>query len=38
MSTKDKLKELIRNLIRQEMDEASMTGNLDAGAGPAKTP
>ena len=38
MSTKDKLKELIRNLIRQEMEEASMTGNLDGGAGPPKTP
>ena len=38
MSTRDKLKELIRNLIRQEMEEASMTGNLDGGAGPPKTP
>ena len=38
MSTRDKLKELIRGLIRQEMEEASMTGNLDGGAGPPKTP
>ena len=38
MSTKDKLKELIRNLIRQEMEEVSVTGNLDGGAGPPKTP
>ena len=34
----DKLKELIRSLIRQEMEEVSVTGNLDGGAGPPKTP
>ena len=38
MSTRDKLKELFRSLIRQEMEEASVTGNLDGGAGPPKTP
>ena len=38
MSTRDKLKELIRSLIRQEMEEVSVTGNLDGGAGPPKTP
>ena len=38
MSTKDKLKEIIRELIRQELEEVSVTGNLDGGAGPPKTP
>ena len=38
MSTNDKIKEIIRRLIRKEMEEASMTGNLDGGAGPPKTP
>ena len=38
MSTNDKIKEIIRRLIRKEMEEASITGNLDGGAGPPKTP
>ncbi len=36
--SKNKLKELLRKLIQKEMEEASMTGNLDGGAGPPKTP
>ena len=38
MSTNDKIKEIIRRLIRKEMEEASMTGNLDGGAGPPSAP
>ena len=38
MSTKDKLKEIIRELIRQELEEVSVTGNLDGGEGPPRTP
>tara|TARA_B100000575_G_scaffold294501_1_gene310884 strand:- start:3289 stop:3726 length:438 start_codon:yes stop_codon:yes gene_type:complete len=38
MSTRDKLKEILRELIRQELEEVSVTGNLDGGAGPPKTP
>ena len=38
MSTRDKLKEIIRELIRKELEEVSVTGNLDGGAGPPKTP
>jgi hypothetical protein len=38
MSTNDKIKEIIRRLIRKEIEEASMTGNLDGGEGPPKTP
>ena len=42
MSTKaSKLKEFIRNLIRQELkelEEVSVTGNLDGGEGPPRTP
>ena len=33
-----KLEALIRELIKKEMEEASVTGNLDGGAGPPKTP
>ena len=36
MSTRDKIKEIIRQLIKREMEEASVTGNLDGGAGPPK--
>ena len=32
------LKKYIRELIKQEIDEASVTGNLDGGEGPPKTP
>ena len=32
------LKALVRELIKKELDEASVTGNLDGGAGPPKTP
>ena len=38
MSTRDKLKEIIRELIRQELEEVSFTGSIDGGAGPPKTP
>ena len=42
MSTKaSKLKEFIRHLIRQELkelEEVSVTGNLDGGEGPPRTP
>ena len=38
MSTKDKLKEIIRELIKQELEEVSVTGNLDGGEGPPRTP
>jgi hypothetical protein len=34
----DKLREMIRELIMRELKEASMTGNIDGGAGPPKTP
>ena len=32
------LRKIVRELIQQELGEASMTGNLDGGAGPPKTP
>ena len=32
------LRKIVRELIQQELGEASMTGNLDGGAGPTKTP
>ena len=38
MSTKDKLKEIIRELSRQELEEVSVSGNLDGGEGPPRTP
>ena len=38
MSKMDKLKEIIRELIRQELEEVSVTGNLDGGEGPPRTP
>jgi len=42
MSTKkiklELLKKYIKELIKQELEEASMTGNLDGGEGPPKTP
>ena len=34
----DKLREVIRELIMKELKEASITGNIDGGAGPPKTP
>jgi hypothetical protein len=34
----DKLKEIIRELIQQDLDEASVTGAIDGGEGPPKTP
>ena len=37
-TTLKKLEALIRELIKKELDEASVTGNLDGGAGPPKTP
>ena len=41
MSTKIKLellKKYIKELIKKELDEASLTGNIDGGEGPPKTP
>ena len=39
MSTKlETLRALVRELIKKELDEASVTGNLDGGEGPPKTP
>ena len=38
MSKMDKLKEIIRELIRKELEEVSVTGNLDGGEGPPRTP
>ena len=39
MSTRvELLKKYIRELIKQELEEASVTGNLDGGEGPPKTP
>ncbi len=35
---KSELQEIIKELIRQELDEASVTGNLDGGDGPPRTP
>ncbi len=35
---KSELQEIIKELIRQELDEASVTGNLDGGEGPPRTP
>ena len=33
-----KLEALMKELIKKELEEASVTGNLDGGAGPPKTP
>tara|TARA_X000001382_G_C3172965_1_gene180194 strand:+ start:1905 stop:2531 length:627 start_codon:yes stop_codon:yes gene_type:complete len=39
MSTQiEQLKAVIRELIKKELDEVSVTGNLDGGEGPPKTP
>ena len=38
MSIRDKLKEIIRELIKKELEESSVTGNIDGGEGPPKTP
>ena len=38
MSKMDKLKEIIRELIRQELEEVSVTGAIDGGEGPPRTP
>lgn len=38
MSIRDKLKEIIKELIRQELEEVSVTGSIDGGSGPPKTP
>ena len=35
---KSELQEIIKELIRQELDETSFTGAIDGGAGPPKTP
>ena len=32
------LRKYIREIIKQELDEASVTGNIDGGEGPPKTP
>jgi hypothetical protein len=38
MSPLDRLREIIRELIVQELKEASVTANIDGGEGPPKTP
>jgi hypothetical protein len=38
MSKMDKLKEIIRELIQQELREATVTGAIDGGEGSPKTP
>jgi len=38
MSIRDKLKEIIRELIKKELAEVSVTGGIDGGEGPPKTP
>ena len=38
MSTRDKLKEIIRELIKKELAEVSVTGGIDGGEGPPQTP
>jgi len=35
---KSELQEIIKELIKQELDEMNVTGNIDGGAGPPKTP
>jgi len=35
---KSELQEIIKELIQQELDEASTTGAIDGGEGPPKTP
>ena len=35
---KSELQEIIKELIRQELDEISVTGAIDGGEGPPKTP
>ena len=37
-TTLKKLEALVRELIKKELEEVSVTGNLDGGAGPPKTP
>ena len=34
----ERLRNYIREIIKQEIDEASVTGNIDGGEGPPKTP
>ena len=39
MSTKlEQLKVAIRELLKKELEEASVTGGIDGGEGPPKTP
>ena len=41
MSSKIKVSDIrnyIREIIKQELEEASVTGNIDGGEGPPKTP
>ena len=39
MSTKvELLRKFIREIVKQELQEASVTANLDGGEGPPKTP
>ena len=33
-----RFRSIIRKLVQQELDEANVTGNLDGGLGPPKTP
>ena len=32
------LRKIVRELIKRELEEANVTGNIDGGAGPPKTP
>jgi rRNA processing protein Gar1 len=34
----DKLRYIVREIVKRQMREANVTGNLDGGEGPVKTP
>ena len=38
MSKMDKLKEIIRELVKKELEEATVTSNMEGGEGSPKTP
>lgn len=38
VSANEDLRNYIRSIIQSEIDEANVTGNIDGGAGPPKTP
>ena len=33
-----RFRSIVKKLVQQELDEANVTGNLDGGLGPPKTP